>query len=693
MKKIILLIMLNICCFLFISCNMVKLDTPVNVSIENNVCTWSIVEKATQYQIQIDNNIFSSLNNRYDLKDADLIDGQKYSIRIKAISGSLLIQSSDYSETIEFEYKIATKKEIASASSLFDIGLTYGVNAISDESVSHGLSTKLSNIFDANKFSDSDIGKSKILSSKGSSKSGQNINEVINNCNVNLVFGQDSDAEILSGLFSLGYKIKFNLDVAHSFTQKKYQYYYVQKQYINSYNYQIKNYQLKDGLSKKLSSAFIDHLLEIRNGNENDIEALFKSYGTHLVMAISYGGMSEIYYGKVSNEEISETDIKASLDRGISGKIPFEGIHFSKNSEISSTVTTNGKNTTSNFAETLNVYFTGGKAINSTTLKATSEKYDEWIDSINENEVVVDAANGGLVPIWYYIPEEYSDVATKIEKYFNDKAKENASEIKKLLEYTDKGDVINYGGGNGTINDPYIISNVEHLKNISKNMNSYYILTSDIIVDKENWTPIGTYKWMAHTTPSTPFTGTLDGGRHKIKFKIDVQGNSGDLDYNYSYGLFGSIIGAIIKNLIIESNIKTIDKNTNESCIIDNDKSPHSPIAGAIAGWGKNCIIENCTANVYNSLLFHGNRDTGCTRVGGLLGSSIKCKFSNCTITGTVNSRGFHAASGGIVGTTTDKNCFENCNASNVKLKSETGWLFGSNHSGESYGSYDSDLK
>ena len=410
-------------------------------------------------------------------------------------------------------------------------------------------------------------------------------------------------------------------------------------------------------------------------------------------MSISYGAMSEIYYGKVSNKEISETDITGSLDRGISGKIPFEGIDLSSSNEISSTVVTSGKNSTETCAETLNVYFTGGKAINSTTLKSTSEKYNEWIDSIDGKEVVIDAAKNGLVPIWYYIPKEYSDVRNKIEGYFNEKARENTTNLKELLEYKDEGDKINYDGGHGTVNEPYIISNVDHLKNISKNMSSYYLLKKDIIVDNENWTPIGTYKWKAKTFPSNPFMGTLDGGNHKIKFKIEVKGFSDDLDYNYSYGLFGSIKDATIKNLNIESSIKTVDENAKEPWDIDNEKSPHNPIAGSIAGWGKNSKIENCNANVTNVLLFEGNRDTGCTRVGGLLGSSINCKFTNCIIKGIVSSQGFHSNSGGIVGTTTSSDCFENCDASSVKHQSKTNWAFGKAPHGSSYGSVDSNLE
>lgn len=280
MKKVILLILVSICCFLFISCNMSKLEAPVNVKIENNVCTWNIVGNASQYQVIIDNDVYSSFSNKYDLSEANLIAGKTYSVRIKAISGSIFIQSSDYSEAIKFEYISSTNKEISSVTSLFDIGLTYGVNAIKDESVSNGLSTKNSNIFDLDKLSDSDIGKNQILLSKGNTNSSESINEVIKECNANLVFGQNTDIDILSGMFTLGYEKKFKLDVVSKHNQRKYQYYYVQKQYINSYNYQIKNYQLKDELSKKLSKSFINSIVEIKDSDDNFVDLIENLFNT-----------------------------------------------------------------------------------------------------------------------------------------------------------------------------------------------------------------------------------------------------------------------------------------------------------------------------------------------------------------------------------------------------------------------------
>lgn len=69
-------------------------------------------------------------------------------------------------------------------------------------------------------------------------------------------------------------------------------------------------------------------------------------------------------------------------------------------------------------------------------------------------------------------------------------------------------------------------------------------------------------------------------------------------------------------------------------------------------------------------------------------------RFSiNCIIKGTVNSYGYNAASGGIVGMTTNTDCFEKCDDSDVEHQSGHSYLFGSNNDGSSYGSLDSDLE
>ena len=121
------------------------------------------------------------------------------------------------------------------------------------------------------------------------------------------------------------------------------------------------------------------------------------------------------------------------------------------------------------------------------------------------------------------------------------------------------------GGGTGTKEDPYIVRTKEHLQNIAHYVNhgwdfrgQYIRLEADIELNAPyedwgniapvQWNPIGKYIEEVVNGKGANFTytfcGTFDGNFHKIS----------NLYYNSvteSYGLFGTLSGATIKNLNI----------------------------------------------------------------------------------------------------------------------------------------------
>ena len=107
-----------------------------------------------------------------------------------------------------------------------------------------------------------------------------------------------------------------------------------------------------------------------------------------------------------------------------------------------------------------------------------------------------------------------------------------------------------FGGGTGTENDPYIISNYEHLTQLAELINlddtdytgKVYKLTEDIDLGGKEWTPIGAVNW---------FNGTFDGSGFTIS-NFKSTGNE-----RYYAGLFGKNSG-IIKNVYLDKvNIST----------------------------------------------------------------------------------------------------------------------------------------
>lgn len=123
-----------------------------------------------------------------------------------------------------------------------------------------------------------------------------------------------------------------------------------------------------------------------------------------------------------------------------------------------------------------------------------------------------------------------------------------------------------YSEGNGTKNNPYIISTEQQLDAVRFFPDKHFKLKNDIILSSE-WIPIGNGNEQVNM-----FSGSFDGAGYKIS---NLTVNGGD----YS-GLFGYINCGEVKNLYVSAN-KVVGKNS----------------VGIIAGGNNGGKIENCTAD------------------------------------------------------------------------------------------------
>ena len=105
-----------------------------------------------------------------------------------------------------------------------------------------------------------------------------------------------------------------------------------------------------------------------------------------------------------------------------------------------------------------------------------------------------------------------------------------------------------FDGGAGTLVSPYQVSTAAQLDDVRNNLSSYFIQTADIdlitYATGIGWVPIG--------NATTKFTGSYDGGGHKIKHLFINHGGTTDGDYS---ALFGYINAATIKNIGVECNV------------------------------------------------------------------------------------------------------------------------------------------
>jgi hypothetical protein len=204
-----------------------------------------------------------------------------------------------------------------------------------------------------------------------------------------------------------------------------------------------------------------------------------------------------------------------------------------------------------------------------------------------------------------------------------------------------------FGGGDGTQSNPYLISGAQQLKKLVDDVNNeqtysdtYFKLTTNIHITANEWVPIGysrSHFNMGFVEYHTPFEGVFDGDGHIISGTLKSAQNS-------SLGFFGTIIDAVIYNLTIAATVRN-EYSEPETLVY----------TGALAGYARNSIIQNCT--IFGTVAKMGVESSS---IGGVAGAIFSGNISNCTVFGAINGGG---DAGGIVGVTRDTD-ITNCTVS-----------------------------
>ena len=208
--------------------------------------------------------------------------------------------------------------------------------------------------------------------------------------------------------------------------------------------------------------------------------------------------------------------------------------------------------------------------------------------------------------------------------------------------------------GSGTETDPYQISTADQLKLFrdivngsngqTQNRGAYAVLTADIDLNNEPWTPIGPDR-------DSAYTGTFDGQGHTVKnLSVTVNGQPGRA------GLFGCVKDGSIRKLTVAGSV---------SC------TANQGWCGGIAGYAMDETIENCASlctvsctgidarvggivglvdynsrtliirDCYNIGNITGNGNTGSSDTGGICGFYMGGKISNCYNVGEITGSGY----------------------------------------------------
>lgn len=195
----------------------------------------------------------------------------------------------------------------------------------------------------------------------------------------------------------------------------------------------------------------------------------------------------------------------------------------------------------------------------------------------------------------------------------------------------------NFGGGDGTSANPYLISKAQDLADLSYLVTvkdydftgKYFKMTTDITLNDNIIKEDGTQNQQANPKDWTPigrpgifsdykFSGIFDGDGHAIKGLYC----STDVKDRVRSGLFGCLEDAIVKNLNIEYSFL-------------GGAVTNGGLSGLLVGFAKNTQIRNC--NIKKSVIGIAPDCAKNLFVGGFAGrADERTKFVSCTFDGKI---------------------------------------------------------
>ena len=221
---------------------------------------------------------------------------------------------------------------------------------------------------------------------------------------------------------------------------------------------------------------------------------------------------------------------------------------------------------------------------------------------------------------------------------------------------SESGDTTNYDGGKGTAGNPYLISNAQHLMNISKNMSAHFRLTCDIVISGAEWEAIG------GTQSQNKFMGVLDGNGYSIIGLTRTTDIPEENNVSY-FGLFG-VIGStgVVKNV----KFKDVDVYITGPA---KDNGSMCAIFGVVAGRCEGSIdgVEVSGYYVYACCT------NGGVYLGGICGYTLNATISNCVNNINLTADRYGALVGGIV-CYSDGGSISNCCNNGTLLGVGTDW-------------------
>ncbi len=197
-----------------------------------------------------------------------------------------------------------------------------------------------------------------------------------------------------------------------------------------------------------------------------------------------------------------------------------------------------------------------------------------------------------------------------------------ASNISVTAEFEIDPDYTPFAGGDGSVENPYMIDSLSRLRIMSLYPSAHFVLTADIVLPEVS---AGNNNFAPLFSDEKPFLGTLDGAGHKIT-NLTVYNTE-----TFYSGLF-SVIGSTgsVKNLTLE-----------------NASASGTNYVGIIAGWSLGSITDCTVSGAVTHIAANGYK----VFVGGIAGRAEE-NVNGCSaaVNLTVTEAQDEIYVGGIVG-------------------------------------------
>lgn len=199
-----------------------------------------------------------------------------------------------------------------------------------------------------------------------------------------------------------------------------------------------------------------------------------------------------------------------------------------------------------------------------------------------------------------------------------------------------------FAGGSGSLDDPYLISEAEHLHHVRYFLDKHFLQISDIDLgippynSGEGWRPIGI---RIHSgSEGIPFTGCYDGNGYSISnLRICRDGDQVN-------GLFGNILNATLRGITLtDLEIIGTTSSAGLACSVTNSSISYCNVSGSIISKGL-ASAAGLVVLMHESTLYGCTADVFIDEGAGMVGICFSSSIMDC------HSRGTVYGMGGLVG-------------------------------------------